>query len=75
MRRKTTAKIKKETEEEKTGREFKHIIGDKFYTKDKKKKYRSWGEKNLINILTYTHEMISKHRKKRTKKKTMHIDC
>ena len=26
MRRKKTAKIKKETEEEKTGREFKHII-------------------------------------------------
>ena len=39
MRGKTTAKIKKETEEEKTGREFKHIIGEK------KKKYRSWGKK------------------------------
>ena len=45
MRRKTTAKIKKETEEEKTGREFKHIIGDKFYTKDKKKEVQKLGGK------------------------------
>ena len=43
-------------------------------TYNSRQRYRNRRGGNLIDILTYTPEMISKHRRKRTKKKTMYID-